>query len=158
MRQYGLLGKTLKHSFSKAYFTDKFETLGLNDCQYENFELASISELPELLKENPDIKGLNITIPYKEDVIPYLHEKNEVVQEINACNCIHVKEGRLTGYNTDVTGFQQSLKKFLEPHHTNALILGTGGAAKAVQYVLQRLGISYKNVSRSKSDSAISYE
>src|SRR5215216_5316798 len=158
MKLYGLLGKTLKHSFSKAYFTDKFSTLHINDCRYENFELAAINELPQLLKENPFIKGLNVTIPYKEEVIPYLHELNDLVKEINACNCINILDGKLIGYNTDVIGFQKSLGKYLLPHHKNALILGTGGAAKAVQLALRNLNITYQNVSRVKNNFSIAYE
>jgi shikimate dehydrogenase len=157
MKLYGLLGKTLKHSFSKAYFAEKFARLNIADCRYENFELASINELPALL-DNPFIRGLNVTIPYKEDVIQFLHEKNEVVEEINACNCINIIDGKLIGYNTDVFGFEQSLKPFLKPHHTKALILGTGGAAKAVQYTLKKLGISFQIVSRSKKDVTITYD
>jgi shikimate dehydrogenase len=158
MKWYGLLGKTLKHSFSKAYFTDKFNTLSITDCKYENFELASIDELPELLRDNPSIKGLNVTIPYKEDVIPFLDEKNDIVKEVNACNCIKISDGKLSGYNTDVTGFQQSLEKILESHHTHALILGTGGSSKAVRYALKVLGIRYQNVSRTKSTTSITYD
>ena len=158
MRWYGLLGKTLKHSFSKAYFTDKFNTLGITDCKYENFELASIDELPELLRNNPLIKGLNVTIPYKEDVLHFLHEKNEIVKEVNACNCIKISEGKLSGYNTDVVGFQQSLEQVLESHHKNALILGTGGSSKAVQYALKSLGIIHQNVSRTKNIRSITYD
>jgi shikimate dehydrogenase len=158
MKWYGLLGKTLKHSFSKAYFTDKFNALGITDCKYENFELASIDELPELLRDNPSIKGLNVTIPYKEDVLPFLDEKNEIVKEVNACNCIKISDGKLSGYNTDVTGFQQSLEKILEPQHTHALILGTGGSSKAVRYALKVLGIRYQNVSRTKSTTSITYD
>ena len=158
MKWYGLLGKTLKHSFSKAYFTDKFNALGITDCKYENFELASIDELPELLRDNPSIKGLNVTIPYKEDVLPFLNEKNDIVKEVNACNCIKISEGKLSGYNTDVVGFQQSLEQVLESHHTHALILGTGGSSKAVQYALKALGIRYQNVSRTKSTMSITYD
>src|SRR5438128_1691786 len=127
MKLYGLLGKTLKHSFSKAYFTNKFSALGINDCQYENFELASIEELPQLLINQPSIKGLNVTIPYKQDVLQFLDEQNDIVKSVNACNCIKICEGRLSGYNTDVIGFLQSLEKLIEPYHTHALILGTGG-------------------------------
>src|SRR5690349_17772641 len=125
MKVYGLLGKTLKHSFSKSYFAKKFSELNISDCVYENFELASINELPQLLKDNPEIVGLNVTIPYKEDVLPLLHSQNEIVREIKACNCINIVDGKLHGYNTDVIGFKQSLQKCLDPHHKKALILGT---------------------------------
>lgn len=158
MKLYGLLGKTLKHSFSKAYFANKFHALSIEDCKYENFELASINELPQLLIDYPSIRGLNVTIPYKEEVLPFLDEQNNIVKEIGACNCIKISEGKLIGYNTDVTGFQQSLEKYLEPDHKKALILGSGGAAKAVGYTLKTLGIDYRIVSRSKTDSAITYD
>lgn len=158
MKWYGLLGKTLKHSFSKAYFTDKFQSLNITDSQYENFELETIAALPHLLKKNPSIAGLNVTIPYKEEVLALLDEQNKIVQEIKACNCIKISGSRLSGYNTDVIGFQQSLEKHLESYHTNALILGTGGAAKAVQYALRSLGIPFQNVSRIKKESTITYD
>ena len=158
MKWYGLLGKTLKHSFSKAYFSKKFSSEHIDDCRYDNFELAAISELPGLLKGNPDICGLNVTIPYKEEVLPFLSYKNDIVQEINACNCIKISGDRLSGYNTDVIGFQQSLAKLLKSHHKSALILGTGGSAKAVRYALNTLGIAYQNVSRTKTSSTITYE
>ena len=158
MKWYGLLGKTLKHSFSKAYFSKKFSSENIDDCRYENFELASINELPELLNGNPDIQGLNVTIPYKEEVLPFLDYENDIVKEINACNCIKISGGKLSGYNTDVIGFQQSLEKLLKSHHKSALIIGTGGSAKAVRYALNTLGVSYQNVSRTKTSSTITYE
>ncbi|MEI6946047.1 shikimate dehydrogenase [Paraflavisolibacter sp. H34] len=157
MRVYGLLGKTLKHSFSKAYFTQKFEAEGIPGCRYENFELASMDELPELIRSVPGLQGLNVTIPYKEAVLPFLHGQNDIVQEVKACNCIKITDGKLHGYNTDVIGFRQSLEKSLEPQHTSALVLGTGGAAKAVQYALKSLGIRYRMVSRSKGENTITY-
>ena len=158
MKWYGLLGKTLKHSFSKAYFSKKFSSENIDDCRYENFELASINELPELLNGNPDIRGLNVTIPYKEEVLSFLDYKNDIVKEINACNCIKISGGKLSGYNTDVIGFQQSLEKLLKSHHKSALIIGTGGSAKAVRYALNTLGVAYQNVSRTKTSSTITYE
>lgn len=157
MRVFGLLGKTLKHSFSKGFFSKKFSDLQITDCVYENFELPSIDALHDLLKNNPSIKGLNVTIPYKEEVIPFLHTKNNLVENIGACNCIKIDNGKLNGYNTDVIGFQLSLEKCLQPQHKKALILGTGGSSKAVQQALKNLGIGFKNVSRSKSEQAISY-
>lgn len=157
MRVFGLLGKTLKHSFSKKYFSEKFTALGLNDCRYDNYELPGISALPELLSNNSELEGLNVTIPYKEDVLPYLHHSSEVVKEIKACNCIKIVDGLLFGYNTDVPGFKHSLEMLLKPHHSRALILGTGGAAKAVQYALKSMGIPYQYVSRFKKEDAIGY-
>lgn len=158
MKRYGLIGRTLKHSFSKTYFTQKFADSGIDDCVYENFELSTIDEFSLLFSAHPDLKGLNVTIPYKEEVLPFLHVKTEVVEETGACNCIKIEGERLTGYNTDVVGFRNSLEKRLQPHHTQALVLGTGGAAKAIQYVLQSLGIDYRLVSRSKGEGMFGYE
>lgn len=148
MRRFGLIGFPLSHSFSKKYFTEKFARLGLTDCVYENFSLASIEELPGIITRYPDLEGLNVTIPHKENVLPYLDERDAVVQAVGACNCIRVTRGRLSGFNTDVTGFEQSLAPLLQPYHREALVLGTGGAAKAVTYVLDRRGIAWKQVSR----------
>lgn len=158
MSLYGLLGKTLKHSFSKNFFTEKFEREGLADHRYENFELEHIGQLSGLLLQHPDLSGLNVTIPYKEAVLPFLHFKNEVVKAIGACNCIKISGGKLYGFNTDVIGFRNSLQPKLQPGHNKALVLGTGGAAKAVLYVLQQLDIGATVVSRTPSPTAISYE
>lgn len=158
MKRYGLIGRTLKHSFSKTYFTNKFAENSIADCVYDNFELKTIEEFPLLFSAYTNLKGLNVTIPYKEDILPFLTSVNDVVQEIGACNCIKVEGKELTGYNTDVVGFRQSLESKLRPHHTNALILGTGGAAKAIQYVMNQLGIDYKMVSRTKTDTTLGYE
>ena len=161
MRKFGLIGYPLSHSFSKKYFTEKFRREHIDDCLYENFSLASIDALPGLLSSQPELIGLNVTIPYKQQVIPFLHSSNDVVQRIAACNCIHIKNGQLFGFNTDVYGFEYSLQRHLKPHHTKALILGTGGASKAVEYVLQKHGISYKSVTRNpsfESDQYISYK
>src|SRR5690349_7116552 len=108
MNRYGLIGKTLKHSFSKDYFTKKFAAEGLTGYAYENFELTDIAHIQNLLSKYPDIKGLNVTIPYKEAVLPYLHMQNDIVENIHACNCINIVDGKLHGYNTDVIGFKQS--------------------------------------------------
>lgn len=158
MRLYGLIGKPLKHSFSKAYFAQKFLSEKINNCRYENFELESIEQLTALLSAQPQLHGLNVTIPYKKEVLPYLHFKDKVVEEMGACNCIKITDGRLYGYNTDVTGFSQSLQTFLKPHHQKALVLGTGGSANAVQYALKGLGIQYLMVSRNISSNALTYE
>lgn len=147
MRKFGLIGYPLNHSFSQKYFTEKFRLEGIMDCVYEKFPLEDISALDEVLKD-ADLCGLNVTIPYKEKVIPYLHVKHEIVRQINACNCIKIEGGRLYGYNTDAIGFETSLIKKLQPRHNRALILGTGGAAKAVEYVMAKLGIEYVFVSR----------
>ncbi|MHA4812099.1 shikimate dehydrogenase family protein [Flavitalea flava] len=148
MRKFGLIGYPLSHSFSQRFFTEKFEREGITGCVYETYPLKDISELPALLQD-PDLCGLNVTIPYKEQVIPFLQEKNDIVAAINACNCIRIEKGQLTGYNTDVIGFEISLLKKWQPHHTHALILGTGGAAKAVEFVVRKLGLDYRFVSRS---------
>lgn len=148
MRQFGLIGYPLSHSFSQKFFTEKFLQENIVNAKYDNFPIASIESFAGLLKENPNLEGLNVTIPYKKEVIPFLQHSSAVVQEINACNCIRKFNGELYGYNTDVIGFEKSLLPFLKPHHTHALILGTGGAAAAVQWVLQKLNIQFQVVSR----------
>jgi len=148
MRQFGLIGYPLSHSFSKNYFSKKFIDEGIEGCIYELYPIRSIDELPELLNTVPDLTGLNVTIPYKESVLPFLNEVSTAVKEIGACNSILVKEGRLIGFNTDVTGFEKSLLPYLKSHHKRALILGTGGAAKAVAWVFGKLGIEFSYVSR----------
>ena len=158
MKLYGLVGYPLTHSFSKKYFTEKFQQEGIHDCVYENFPLETIGQLKDLLQNQSGLQGLNVTIPYKEQVIPFLNEMNDVVKATGACNCIKIEGGKLKGFNTDVIGFEKSLTKFLQPYHIKALIFGTGGAAKAVEYVLQKLGIDYLFVSRKKgTDKTISY-
>jgi shikimate dehydrogenase len=158
MNRYGLIGRTLKHSFSKTYFTKKFEEEGITDCVYDNFELKTIDEFPLLFTAHPGIKGLNITIPYKEEVVQYLTKKNAIVEAIGACNCIRVEGEELLGYNTDVIGFRNSLAPLLKPHQKKALILGTGGASKAVRYVLEEMNISYQLVSRRKEEGQYGYD
>lgn len=158
MRLFGLIGYPLTHSFSKKYFSEKFENEGIQDCRYELFPIHSIGELKDLLDKHPDLAGINVTIPYKEQVLSFLSEKDDVVQVIKACNCIRINDRRLKGYNTDVTGFERSLKEKLQPHHQKALVLGTGGASKAVEFVLKRLGITFRNVSRKPSVHSYSYE
>ncbi|HTR27753.1 MAG TPA: shikimate dehydrogenase [Puia sp.] len=147
MKRYGLIGYPLSHSFSQRYFTEKFEREGIRDCSYSNFPLTDIGELPAILAD-PDLCGLNVTIPYKQQIIPFLSELTPVVESIGACNCIRIVAGQLVGHNTDVVGFERSLLPQLKPHHRQALILGTGGASKAVEYVLHQLGIGYRLVSR----------
>ena len=158
MRLFGLIGYPLSHSFSKRYFSEKFEKERIADCQYELFSIPSINDFRNVLDEHPDLNGINVTIPYKEQVLSFLHETDEDVKKIKACNCIRIKDGRLKGYNTDVTGFERSLKQKLQSHHTKALVLGSGGAAKAVEFVMQKLGIRYRNVSRKPSVNNYSYE
>jgi shikimate dehydrogenase len=158
MRIFGLIGYPLSHSFSKKYFTEKFLSEGINGCQYDLFPIEDITLLPALIAAHPQLEGLNVTIPYKEKVIPFLDNCSDVVKAINACNCITVRRGELIGHNTDVVGFEHTLKMQLKPHHKKALVLGTGGAAKAVHYVLQKNGISYVEVSRTKRGNNLVYE
>jgi shikimate dehydrogenase len=148
MKRYGLIGYPLSHSFSQRYFTEKFEREGITDCTYSNFSLATIDELPAVLGD-PDLRGLNVTIPYKQQVLRFLTAMSPVVESIGACNCIRIDGVSRVGHNTDVVGFERSLVKKLGSHHQQALILGTGGAAKAVEWVLDQLGIAYRSVSRS---------
>lgn len=157
-RLFGLIGYPLSHSFSKKYFLEKFEQEVITDCRYELFPLAAIDELPALLAAHPELCGLNVTIPYKEQVIPFLGTQNPLVKAIGACNCIRISAGQLQGFNTDAIGFQRSLQEKLLPDHRQALVFGTGGAAKAVCYVLRQLNIGYQLVSRRKMYDQLSYE
>lgn len=153
MNKLGLLGRNISYSFSKAYFKEKFENENITDTTYENFDIETINLLPEVLKNTPNLKGLNVTIPYKEVVIPYLDKVNKKAKEIGAVNTIKItKKGKLVGYNTDCYGFKKTLKPFLKSYHKSALILGTGGASKAVAFTFKELGISYHYVSRNQSE------
>ncbi|MBO5249973.1 MAG: shikimate dehydrogenase [Muribaculaceae bacterium] len=159
-RLYGLIGYPLIHSFSQNYFNQKFEAEGI-DAKYVNFEIADIGELMEVVSENANLCGLNVTIPYKEQVIPYLDEVDEDAAKIGAVNVIKFIRGKnslkFKGYNSDIIGFCDSLKPLLKPEHKKALILGTGGAAKAVYHGLLNLGIEPMYVSRSKRDGMLTY-
>ena len=150
MKNFGLLGKNIDYSFSRGYFKNKFETNKL-DCSYNNFDLEKIEDFESLKTSDIKITGLNVTIPYKQVVIPYLDAIDSEAQEIGAVNTIKIENGKLTGFNTDHYGFQQSLKPHLKPHHKKALILGTGGASKAIAYALKKLGICFEYVSRTQS-------
>ena len=150
MKLYGLIGYPLGHSFSKQYFTEKFEREGLRDCFFEAFPINSINEFSNLLDANPDLKGLGVTIPYKEQVLPFVDELSEEVRFIGATNSIKFTGNKLIAYNTDIIGFEQSFIKVLQPSHKKALVLGTGGASKAVQYVLEKLEIPYLLVTRNE--------
>ena len=145
IKEYGLIGYPLSHSFSQKYFTEKFEKEGI-DAVFHAFSIPSIDELQEILKTHPLLEGFAITIPYKRAVIKFLNNASKAVQQMNACNCVRIREGKLFGYNTDVTGFEKSFIKHLQPYHTNALILGTGGASSAVEFVLEKLNIDYRFV------------
>ncbi len=151
MRTFGLIGYHLDHSFSKKYFTEKFEREQIKDCVYENYELDKLDGLRLRMLSIPSLEGLNVTIPYKEKITELLDDSDEIVIDIKACNCIKITGGKWIGYNTDVVAFEQSFKPNLKPNHTKALILGTGGASKAVTYVLRKLGIEILFVSCSKS-------
>ncbi len=146
---FGLLGKRLKHSFSKKYFEQKFLQLQLKEHSYENFELQNIEAFPELIKNTKFIKGINVTLPFKESILQYLDEISPEGKEIGAVNCINIREGKTIGYNTDVYGFSQSIKPFLDFNHQRALILGSGGAAKAVAHALKKIGVEVLFVSSS---------
>lgn len=148
MKVYGLLGLSLGHSFSQKYFTEKFQKENIKDCLYSNFEIASLIDGIPLLKQMRELSGLNVTIPYKAGIIPFLDELSAECTEMNACNCIKITRGKWIGHNTDVTGFETSFRPLLQAHHTKALILGTGGAASAVAFVLKKAGISFLYVSR----------
>jgi shikimate dehydrogenase len=154
-KKFGLIGKDISYSFSKKYFTEKFSKELFDDCTYENFDIPNIEEFPNVLKENPDLKGLNVTIPYKEAIIPFLDTMSDKAFRIGAVNVIRfTKKGTLKGYNSDWYGFKKSLEPLLQPHHKKALILGTGGASKAVAFALDKLGIFYTFVSREATDSS----
>ena len=160
MTTYGLLGFPLIHSFSKKFFTEKFLAENI-DAEYLNFEIPDIKEFPDVLQQHPDLKGMNVTIPYKQKVIPYLDDISAEAREIGAVNCISITHNQgkthLKGYNADVIGFVRSIQPLLRPQHTKALILGTGGASKAVNYGLKHLGLETRLVSRTPREGMLSY-
>lgn len=174
MKKYGLIGYPLTHSFSKKYFTEKFSKDGLEDREYELYPLRNLSDLPELINDIPDLCGLNVTVPHKIGVMFYLDKIDPAAKEIDAVNCIKIvnhqpveaffngelssMKVRLEGYNTDAFAFEASLKPLLKKHHQKALILGNGGAARAVAYVLNKLDISYRLVSRRAIGKQITYK
>jgi shikimate dehydrogenase len=158
-RVYGLIGKNISYSFSKKFFTEKFALGNLIECSYENFDIQKVEEFPNLIANNTELKGLNVTIPYKEAIIPYLNKISKNAAQIGAVNVIRfTKKGKLKGYNSDYYGFMKSLKPLLEQHHKKALILGTGGAAKAVAFALDQLEILYTFVSREEKAGMIDYD
>jgi shikimate dehydrogenase len=160
IRRFGLLGRNISYSFSKGYFTDKFNNNPLTaNCTYDNFDIQEIELFPNFIKTTQHLSGMNVTIPYKEVVIPYLDKLSKIANEIGAVNTIKfTKKGKLKGYNTDYYGFMKSLEPLLQPQHKKALILGTGGAAKGVAYALKKLGIACTFVSRHVKDGCIDYE
>lgn len=162
MKQYGLIGYPLTHSFSKRFFTEKFKKENIK-ASYDNFEIESIERFPGIIKNHPDLIGLNVTIPYKELVIPFLDELDDAAEKVGAVNTVKIirKNNRLhlKGYNTDTWGFENSLKPLLKEYHKKALILGTGGASKAIKFVLAKLGIEFISASIEKlKENEISYD
>ncbi|WP_129715360.1 shikimate dehydrogenase [Pedobacter sp. SYP-B3415] len=161
MKTYGLIGFPLSHSFSKRYFSDKFEKESIDGCRYELFPIEHIADLPALLTSNPDLVGLNVTIPHKVNVFRYLNHVDEAAREIGAVNCIAIQNSqgtlKLSGYNTDAFGFEQSLLPLLRAQHKKALIFGNGGAAKAVKFVLNKLGIDFLSIVRQPAEGCITY-
>jgi shikimate dehydrogenase len=153
MNKLGLLGKNISYSFSRAYFKKKFDMERIKNTSYENFDIDSIDLFPAIINNTENIKGLNVTIPYKQQVIPYLDKINKKAKAIGAVNTIKItKKGKLIGYNTDCYGFKKSLEPYIKSHHKKALILGTGGASKAIAFTLDEMGISYGYVSRKLSE------
>lgn len=162
MDKYGLIGYPLEHSFSSGFFNEKFKAEDI-DAEYINFEIPDIKELPAVLKENTTLKGFNVTIPYKEKIISYLDDIDKDAVAIGAINVVKVvhqkgNKYKLIGYNSDIIGFVQSMESWVESHHKRALILGTGGASKAVFHGLKKLGIESTYVSRTKKNGMLTYE
>lgn len=156
--KFGLVGKDISYSFSRGYFSKKFKQLELDNHSYVNFDLEKIQAFENLIPDNPEIKGMNVTIPYKEEVIPYLTELDTKAAKIGAVNTIKIEGNKLIGHNTDAYGFQKSIEPFLKKSHTKALILGTGGASKAIAFVFEELGIAYHFVSRNPKDNQLTYQ
>lgn len=154
MKHFGLIGRTLGHSFSQRYFTEKFRQEGI-DAEYRNYEMPDASGVRPLIESVPNLVGLNVTIPYKRDVIPLLSSLSDEARAIGAVNVIRIRDMR--GFNTDVVGFRESLRPLLQPHHTRALVLGTGGASLAVKHGLHQLGIETQSVSRTRTRDTITY-
>jgi len=157
MDKYGIIGNPLGHSFSKGFFTEKFAREGI-DAQYLNFQIPEIGKLTDVLKENPELRGINVTLPYKTEVIPFLDELSNEAREIGAVNVVQIRNGNLKGFNSDIIGFTRSIQPLLKPHHRKALILGTGGASRAIRVGLTRLGLEWKYVSRTPREGMITYE
>lgn len=153
---YGLIGYPLGHSFSRGFFTEKFAREGI-DAQYLNFEIPDAAMLLDVLRRNPALRGLNVTLPHKQAVIPMLDELSDEAREIGAVNVIRIRKGRLKGFNSDIIGFTESIRPLLRPHHTHALILGTGGASRAIRVGLSRLGIAWTYVSRTPREGMLTY-
>ncbi len=157
MDKYGLIGFPLGHSFSRGFFTEKFAREGI-DAEYVNFEIPDASMLLDVICDNPELRGLNVTLPHKQAVIPLLDELSDEAREIGAVNVIRIRDGKLKGFNSDIIGFTDSIRPLLQPHHKKALVLGTGGASKAICVGLNRLGIEWTYVSRSPREGMLTYE
>lgn len=156
MDKYGLVGFPLGHSFSRGFFTEKFAREGI-DAEYVNFEIPDASMLLDVIRDNPELRGLNVTLPHKQAVIPLLDELSDEAKEIGAVNVIRVRDGKLKGFNSDIIGFTESIKPLLQPWHKKALILGTGGASRAIRVGLTRLGIEWTYVSRTPREGMLTY-
>jgi shikimate dehydrogenase len=151
-RKFGLVGKNISYSFSKKYFTEKFLHNHFHNCEYENYDIHNVKEFKNIIENTKGLVGLNVTIPYKEIIVPFLDKVSKNAKQIGAVNCISISKGKkLKGYNTDFYGFKKSIKPLLKKHHKKALILGTGGASKAVAYALKKLNIEFDFVSRDPS-------
>ena len=157
MKQFGLIGRNISYSFSKGYFADKFKNENIVGSTYDVFDLQQIQDVEKVF-EIEGLKGFNVTIPYKQEIMAYLDELSPEAAAIGAVNTVLIQNGKKIGHNTDCFGFKTSLQPLLESHHTKALVLGFGGAAKAVVYILEQLGIQYKVVSRTKKDDNLSYD
>jgi shikimate dehydrogenase len=155
MKRYGLIGYPLGHSFSKKYFTAKFSKEHIS-ASFENYSLESLENIRALM-ESEDIQGFAITIPHKRNILSYLDDRSPEVVEMNACNCVSIRQNKWYGHNTDIIGFERSFRPLLKPEHRQALILGTGGAAAAVQYVLKKLAIPFIQVSRTPGNGVLGY-
>ena len=156
MDKYGIIGYPLGHSFSRAFFTEKFQREGI-DAEYVNFEIPSATMLPGIVQANPDLRGLNVTLPHKEAVIPMLDELSDEAREIGAVNVIRVRDGHMKGFNSDIIGFMDSIRPLLQPWHRHALVLGTGGSSRAIKVGLERLGLDWTYVSRTPAEGRLTY-
>ena len=156
MDKYGLIGFPLGHSFSRGFFTEKFAREGI-DAEYVNFEIPDASMLLDVIRDNPGLRGLNVTLPHKQAVIPLLDELSDEAKEIGAVNVIRVRDGKLKGFNSDIIGFTESIKPLLQPWHKKALILGTGGASRAIRVGLTRVGIEWTYVRRTPREGMLTY-
>jgi shikimate dehydrogenase len=157
MRKFGLIGYPLTHSFSKKYFSEKFEAEAIPDCEFELYEIPRIGDFEKVIGENPELEGMSVTIPYKQEVIPFLDELDPACELIGAVNCIQIRSGKRKGFNTDYIGFKNSLQNWLGNEIPRALVLGTGGASKAVKVALKDLGVGFLEVSRNPTQNQITY-